>query len=78
MLALNAAQIGRDSRFEQNVGRLTKVVLEKHVFGGDGGVGLELEDEMAVWRLPCQQRLDGRTDCAVNVSNWGSLGGLDI
>jgi hypothetical protein len=53
-------------------------VLEKHVFGGDGGVGLELEDEMAVWRLPCQQRLDGRTDCAVNVSNWGSLGGLDI
>ena len=48
MRALDAAQIDGDLGFERGIDRLGEIVPQQHVFGRDGGVGLELEHPMAV------------------------------
>ncbi len=56
MRALDAAQIDADLALELGVDRLGEVMPHQHVFGRDGGVGLELEDPVAVRLLPLEQR----------------------
>ncbi len=63
--ALDAAQIDRDLRFQLRVHRLAEIVPKQHVFGRDGGVGLELEDPMAVGTLAREQRIGRRGDGAI-------------
>ena len=52
--ALDAAQIDRDFLFKLGINRLAEVMPQQHVFGGNGGVGLELEHPMAVRTLQRQ------------------------
>ena len=59
MRALDAAQIDRDLALELGVERLAAEVAHQHVFGRDGGVGLELEHPMAVRLLAIEQRARG-------------------
>ena len=49
--ALDAAQIDGDLGFERGIDRLAEIVPQQHVFGRNGGVGLELEQPMAVRAL---------------------------
>ena len=51
-VALDAAQIDGDLALELGVDRLAEIVPQQHVFGRNGGVGLELEHPMAVGLLP--------------------------
>ena len=51
---LQAAQIDRDLRLEGRVD-LAQEVLQDDVFGGDGGVGLELEHPVSVRALQLEQ-----------------------
>jgi hypothetical protein len=57
VIALDAAQIDRDLSLQLGIERLAEIVPQQHVFGGNGGVGLELEHPMAVRALLRQQRL---------------------
>ena len=57
--ALDAAQIDRDLAFELGVDRLAAEVAHQHVFGRNGGVGLELEHPMPVRLLAVEQRAGG-------------------
>ena len=63
MRALDAAQIDRDLALELGVDRLAAEVAHQHIFGRDGGVGLELEHPMAVRLLALEQRARGRARC---------------
>jgi len=40
-------------------------MFEQHIFGRNGGVGLKLENEMAVGPLPGDQRLGCGRDCVI-------------
>ena len=57
MVALDAAQIDGDLGFQRGVDRLAEIMPQQHVFGRNGGVGLELEHPMAVGALLREQRL---------------------
>ncbi len=61
--ALDAAQIDGDLGFERGIDRLAQIVPQQHVFGRDGGVGLELEHPMAVGALAREQRLRRARRC---------------
>ena len=65
MRALDAAQIHRDFRFQGCVHRFAEIVPQQHIFGRDGGVGLELEDPMTVGTLEREQRIGRRGDGAI-------------
>ena len=67
MRALDAAQIGGDLGFERGVDRLGEIMPQQHVFGRNGGVGLELEHPMAVGALAREQRLRRRIDMPVEI-----------
>ena len=67
MRALDAAQIDGDLGFERGIDRLAEIVPQQHVFGRDGGVGLELEQPMAVGALARQQRVRRRFDVPVEI-----------
>jgi hypothetical protein len=56
MLALDAAQVARDLGLEREVLRFAAEMAEQHVFGGDGGVGFELETPVAVWTAFPEER----------------------
>ena len=62
ILRLNAAKIARDLRLKFGGDRLGAVVPHQHIFGRNGGVGLELEDEMTVRPLQRAERLGGARD----------------
>ena len=53
--ALDAAQIGGDLGFQRGVDPLAEIVAQQHVFGRDGGVGLELEYPVAVPLLSIEE-----------------------
>ena len=53
------AQIAADPGLEVEVFRLSQIVLQQDEFGGDGGVGLELEHPASVGPLGLEQRLPG-------------------
>src|SRR5580693_10123454 len=57
MGALDAAQIDRDLLLEPGIDRLAETMPQQHVFGGNGGVGFELEHPMAFGLLVRQQRV---------------------
>ena len=59
VITLDAAQIDRDLALDLGVERLAAEVAHQHVFGWDGGVGLELEHPMAVRLLAVDQRAGG-------------------
>ena len=65
MPSLDAAQIVAELRFELQVRRLAEEVHKENIFGGDGAIGLKLEDEMAVGLLRGEQRLGGARDAVV-------------
>ena len=46
--ALRPPQIDRDLALQLGIDRLAEIVAQQHVFGGNGGVGLELEAPVAV------------------------------
>ena len=48
VLALDAAQVDADLALQLQVVRLAEIVAQQHVFGRDGGVGLQLEHPVAV------------------------------
>src|SRR6476646_5506356 len=56
---LNATEIARHFCFEGGIDRLAAIMPHQHIFGGNGGVGLKFEDEMAVWPLQREKRLCG-------------------
>ena len=60
--ALDAAQIDRDLRFERGIDRLAEIVPQQHIFGRNGGIGLELEHPMAIGPLAGEQSLRRRFD----------------
>ncbi len=43
MRALDAAQIDADLGFERGIDRLAEIMTQQHIFGRNGGVGLQLE-----------------------------------
>ena len=53
-LALHRADIVRQLGLEFRL-LLTQVPVHEYVFGGNGGIRLKLEDEMAVRLLQCRQ-----------------------
>jgi len=59
---LNATEIARHFCFEGGIDRLAAIMPHQHIFGGNGGVGLKFEDEMAVWPLQRAKRLCGGGD----------------
>ena len=59
MIALDAAQIGRDLGLEHGIDRLAKIMAQQHVFRRYGRVRFELEDPMSVALLQCEQRRRG-------------------
>ena len=63
--ALDAAQIDGDLRFERGIDRLAEIVPQQHVFGRNGGIGLELEHPMAVGPLAREQSVGRRGDGAI-------------
>ena len=65
MLALDAAQIDADLALQLEVVRLAEIVAQQDVFRRDGGVGLQLEDPVAVVALLAHQRLRGAIDVVV-------------
>ena len=62
VLALDAAQIDRDLSFQLGIDRLAEIMPQQHIFGRNGGVGLELEYPMPVRALLRQQRLRAFSD----------------
>ena len=60
VLALDAAQVDADLALQLQVFRLAQVVVEQHVFGRDGGVGLQLEHPVPVRPLQPQQAIAWR------------------
>ena len=65
MRALDAAQIDGDLRFERGIDRLAEIVPQQHIFGRDGGIGLELEHPMPVGPLAREQSIGRRGDGAI-------------
>src|SRR3712207_2354105 len=65
MLALDAAQIGGELALQLQIVRLAAEMAEQHVFGWDGGVGLQLEAPMAVVPPLVQERPLRRSDAAL-------------
>ncbi len=61
VLALDAAQIDGDLGFEGGIDRLAAEMPQQHVFGWDGGIGLELEHPVAVIALQAEQSAIGGT-----------------
>ena len=88
MRALDAAQIGGDATFERRIDRFAEIVAQQHIFRRDGGVGLELEQKMAVGVLPREQRLRRGIDMGIEVesliarhrtviaASWRIIGGI--
>ncbi len=64
MVTLGAAQVSRDALIELGVDR-PEIVLQQDIFGGDRGVGLQLEYPVAVLMLQRQQRFDRSRDRSV-------------
>ena len=54
---LAAAQVGGDFGFHRGIDRLAEIMAQQDVFGGDGGVGFEFEDPVAVIALLGEQRI---------------------
>ena len=75
MLSLNAAQIDGDFAFQFEVGLLAEIMHEQHVFGRNRGVGLELEDPMAVRLLQVEQRLGRARDARLQRVQRNGIGG---
>ena len=67
MLALDAAQIIADAGFERRIDGLAEIVPQQNIFGGNGGVGFELEQPMAVGALAGEQRVARRVDMPVEI-----------
>ena len=65
VVALDAGQIGPDLPLQFEVIRLAQIVLQQHIFGRDGGVGLKLEHPMAIRPLELEQGLLGPLDRVV-------------
>ncbi len=55
VLALDRAQVRGDARLERRID-LVEIVLQQHIFGRNGGVGLELEHPVAIGALQAEQR----------------------
>ena len=64
MVALNPPKIDGDQALELEIRLFAAKMPEQHVFGGNGGVGLELEAPMAVIALQGEQRLRGAGNMA--------------
>ena len=58
---LAASQVARDLRLERRIDRLAEIMAQQDIFGGDGGVGLEFEQPMAVGALCSGKRRSGAT-----------------
>jgi len=56
MCAANAPQIPRDLAFQLEIGRLSEIVRQEHIFGRDGRIGFKLEHPMAVFALLLEER----------------------
>ena len=60
--ALNPAQIICDLGFQHGVDGLAEIVAKQHIFGGNGGIGFQLEHPVSI-RLPvAEQPLRRRRD----------------
>ncbi len=64
---LNAPEIARDLLFELGVDGLAAIVAHQDIFGRDGRIGLELENEMAVVALQRAERARRRGDRGVEL-----------
>ena len=55
MLALDRPQVADDLGLEHGIVRLAQEMAQQDIFGGNGGVGFELERPMAVRLLQARQ-----------------------
>ena len=67
MGGLDAPEIAGDLRFEREVRRLAEEMLQQDIFGRNRGIGLELEDPMAVLALERQDGLRRPADRAFEI-----------
>ena len=64
MGSLEPAQIGRYLRLDARIG-FTEEVLQQDVFGGNGGIGFQLEYPVSVLALSMEQSRHGFFDAAL-------------
>ena len=65
MRALDAAQIVTKFCFELEIRSLAKKMDEQDIFGGNRAIRLELEHEVTIGPLGCEQRIGGARDAAL-------------
>ena len=71
MGALDAPEIIGDLGFELEVCRLAEEMLQQDIFGRNRGIGLQLEDPMAVLALERQDGLRRPADRAFEIGRRG-------
>src|SRR6185312_2140633 len=64
--------------FERGIERLAEIVPQQHVFGRDRGIGLELEQPVAVAVLTGEQRIGGARDGGLKIAFAGLQIGLHV
>ncbi len=62
LVRLAAAQVAADLALQLGIHRLAQIVAEQHVFGGDRGIGFQLEHPVAIVLLGVEQGGGGAAD----------------
>ncbi len=75
VVGLDAPQVDRDLALELGGDGLAEIVPQQHVFGWNGGVGLELEHPMPIGTLQREQRVRRGIDAAVERRDGRLFGG---